>query len=225
MHKARQQIAAAVIATLLLPICFAPAWGSSHFTEKQYEAFALYIDKTFWVTGEESKIPAFQSAPSPSAPSFRPGAKESFEIKEIVRGKGQIPSYYKVAFASGREGFVTINSFLEELHGSFAAVDPDWSIKRKLAKEAEGESKRQEWIQKQRWSGQVKEAALKKQPVLGMSTAEAKVILGKPKRLVAVKNTNPLMGKQEQWIYEEGPVLTFTNGLLTRIQPKEAPSK
>jgi hypothetical protein len=29
------------------------------------------------------------------------------------------------------------------------------------------------------------------------------------------------MGNQERWFYEGGPVLTFTNGLITRIQPLE----
>jgi len=218
-------MAVAVIAALLALAHFAPAWGSNHFTEKQFEAFAIYVGKTFWVVGEESKIPAFQSSPSPAAPSFRPPAKASFAINEIVRGKGKIPSYYNVTLESGQEGFITINSFLEELHGSFAAVDPDWSTKRKLAKEAQEESRRQEWIRGRPWPQHVKEAALKKQPVLGMTTAEARAVLGKPKRLVPLKSTNPLMGNQEQWIYEDGPVLTFTNGLLTRIQPKEPASK
>ena len=64
-------------------------------------------------------------------------------------------------------------------------------------------------------------APLKKQPVIGMSKKEATAVLGKPKTVVQLKTGNSgsaLMGKQEQWIYDNGPVLTFSNGLVVRIQ-------
>lgn len=222
--RQRQVIAAALFAASLFLVPFATAWGSSHYTPKQLEAFATYAGKTYWVMGEENKIPAFQSAPSPSAPSFHPGVKEPFEIKEIVGGTKQVPAYYfKAAFGSGKEGFITIGSFLEQLNASFVTVDPDRDLKAKLAKEAAAESKRQAWIKAQHWPEYVKEAALKRQPVLGMNTKEAAAVLGKPKSVVGMNAANLLMGRQEQWIYEDGPVLTFTNGLLTRIQPKEPP--
>ncbi len=173
--------------------------------------------------GEENKTPAFQSAPSPSAPSFHPGVKEPFEIKEIVGGTKQVPAYYfRAAFESGKEGFITIGSFLEQLNASFVTVDPDRDLKAKLAKEAAAENKRQAWIRAQSWPEHVKQAALKRQPVLGMNPKEAAAVLGKPKSVVGMNAANLLRGRQEQWIYEDGPVLTFTNGLLTRIQPKEA---
>jgi cytochrome oxidase Cu insertion factor (SCO1/SenC/PrrC family) len=111
------------------------------------------------------------------------------------------------------------------LNAAFVTVDPDRDAKAKLAKETETEKKRQEWIRSQRWPEHVKQAALKKQPVLGMSTKEASAVLGKPQRVVGIKNTNLLLGRQEQWTYEGGSVLTFTNGIITRIQPANAPSQ
>ena len=221
-----QALEAGVVAALLLFASFAITWGASPYTPKQLEALGRYVGKTYWVAGEENKAPALQSAPSPTAPSFRPAAKESFEITEIVGGTPQIPLYYyKVTFASGKEGFIPIGSFIEEYNGAFVSVDPDRDAKAKLAKETEAEKKRQARIKAQPWPEHVKEAALKKQPVLGMSTKEATAVLGKPKSVVAMKTTTLLLGKQEQWIYENGPVLTFTNGLLTSIQPANAPSQ
>lgn len=222
-RSAWARISVTVVFGILLHLPSTTARASSHFTPKQLEIFRVYVGKTYWVVDEEGRIPSFLSAPSPSSPSFRPGLKESFQIKEIVGGTPQTPFYYyKTVFDSGKEGYISVGSFLEELSLTFVTSDPDRDIKRKLAKEAQEESKRQAWIRAQSWSQHVKEAALKKQPVLGMSSREARAILGRPKRVVALKSANPLMGKQEQWIYESGPVLTFTNGLVTRIQPLES---
>jgi hypothetical protein len=222
-RSARARIYAALVSAILLHLPFSTAWASSHFTPKQLEALGTYVGKTYWVVGGERQSPSFLSAPSPSALSFQPAVKESFDIKEIVGGTLQIPLYYfKVTFDSGKEGYISIGSFLEELNAAFATVDPDREIKRKLAQEAEEESRRQEWIRRQPWPEHVKEAALKRQAVLGMNTKEARAVLGKPKSMVPIRGANPLMGKLEQWIYDGGPVLTFTNGLLTRIQALEA---
>jgi hypothetical protein len=54
-----------------------------------------------------------------------------------------------------------------------------------------------------------------------MSKKEATAVLGKPKSVVQLKTGNSgtaLMGKQEQWLYDNGPVITFNNGVIVRIQ-------
>jgi len=219
-------LAAALFAATPLLVASGNGWTASQYTPKQIEVYAQYVGKTYWVVEEPDKTPTFQTAPSPAAPSFHPVVKESFVINEIVGGTAQIPAhYYRVTFESGKQGFIPLSSFTQQLNAAFVTVDPDRDAKAKLAKETEAEKKRQEWIQSQRWPEHVKQAALKKQPVLGMSTKEASAVLGKPQRVVGIKYTNLLLGKQEQWTYEGGSVLTFTNGLITRIQPADAPSQ
>jgi hypothetical protein len=216
-----QLIAAALFAAAPLVVALENGWTASQYTPKQIEMYAQYVGKTYWVV-EEAGMPAFHTAPSSAAPSFRPRLKESFAIDEIVGGTAQIPApYYRVTFESGKQGFIPIGSFTQQLNAAFVTVDPDRDAKAKLAKETETEKKRQEWIQSQRWPEHVKQAALKKQPVLGMSTKEAAAVLGKPQRVVGIKSTTLLLGRQEQWTYESGSVLTFTNGLITRIQPSD----
>ena len=212
------------LAALLFALCAAPARASSHYTLTQLEAFDAYTGKTYWIAADNEKIPAFRSAPSPSAPAFKPGAKESFELEEIVGGKGA-PYFYRAVFESGKTGFLAINSFLDGLNLTILTVDPDRNQKRKIAKEAEEESQRQAWIRKQPWPAEVKQAALERRPALGMKLNEARAVLGKPKNVFPLQNTNPLLGKQEQWHYENGTVLTFTNGLVTRVQTHEKPAK
>ena len=206
---------------LLLPALFflTTGFASSRFTEKQLEAFEKYVGKTYWAVAEEGKRALFFSAPSPSAPSFLPEPKESFQIAEMVEGATQRPAYYyKVSFASGRDGYIDLDSFLEQLNLTLLTVDPDRGRKMRSAKEAEGESRREARIRAQPWPEHIKEAVLQRKAVLGMNMKEAREALGKPARVVKVKNANPLMGQQEQWIYEKGPVLTFTNGVITRLQ-------
>jgi hypothetical protein len=218
-------LAAALFAATPLLVVSGNGWTASQYTPKQIELYAQYVGKTYWVV-EEAGTPAFHAAPSSAAPSFRPRLKESFEINEIVGGTAKLPApYYRVTFDSGKEGFIPVRSLVEQLNAAFVTVDPDRDAKANLAKETKTEKKRQEWIQSQRWPEHVKQAAVKKQPVLGMSTKEASAVLGKPQRVVGIKNTNLLLGRQEQWTYEGGSVLTFTNGLITRIQPANAPSQ
>ena len=197
-------------------------FASSRFTERQLEALKKYAGKTYWVAAEDGKVPSFLSAPSPSATAFLPAMKESFQITEIVEGSTQRPYYYyKVRFDAGREGYIDVDSFLEQLNLTLLTVDPDRGQKAKAAKEAQEGSKREAWIRAQPWPEQVKEAVRKRQAVLGMNTSEARAALGKPNRIVKIKDANPLMGQQEQWVYQNGPVLTFTNWVVTRIQPTE----
>jgi hypothetical protein len=206
---------------LLLPAFFflTTGFASSRFTEKQLEAFGKYVGKTYWVMAEEGKRPLFFSAPSPAATSFLPEPKESFQVTEIVEGAMQRPAYYyKVSFASGREGYIDLDSFLGQLNLTLLTVDPDRGQKVRSAKEAEEENKRAARIRAQPWPEHIKEAVLQRKAVLGMAMKEAREALGKPTRVVKVRDASPLMGQQEQWIYQSGPVLTFTNGLITRIQ-------
>jgi hypothetical protein len=217
----RRGITIALLAALPLLGPFATAGAASQYTSKQLEAYKNYTGKTYWVVGEANKIPAFLSEPSPTAPTFTPALKESFELKEIVADNPSA-AYYRAIFASGKEGFIPIVAFMEQLNASFTSRDPDRSATAKAAKVTQDEEKRREWIQSQRWPEHVKRAALAGQPALGMNKKEAAAILGKPKSVVPLKTANLLTGRQEQWIYENGPVLTFSNGLVTRIQPKDA---
>ncbi len=207
----------------LLPalLSLATGFASSHFTEKQLAALERYAGKTYWVVAWEGKLPSFSSAPSASADSFRPQAKESFRITEMVQGSGPKAYYYKVRFDTGREGYIGIDSFLEQLNLTLLTVDPDRGQKIRAAREVEEESKREARIRAQPWPEHIKEAVLRRQAVLGMNMKEAREALGRPKTAVKVKNSNPLIGEQEQWIYQSGLVLTFTNGLITRMQSQQ----
>jgi hypothetical protein len=202
---------------------FAPALASSHLTEKQLEFLKGYVGKTYWVVAHEGKMPLFFSAPSSAAPSFHATGRESFQITEIVGISNQRP-YYKTQFESGRQGYVSVDSFLGELNLTVLTQDPDMGQKRRAAKENEEEKDRGSWIRAQRWPEPMKEAAIKRKAVLGMNMKETRVALGKPTRKVRIAN-NQLIGDQEQWIYDNGVVLTFTNGLITRMQTLEAKEK
>ncbi len=206
---------------LLLPAYFflTTGFASSRYNERQLEAFGRYVGKTYWVMAEEGKRAIFFSAPSPAATSFLPEPKESFQIAEMVEGATQRPAYYyKVSFASGREGYINVDSFLEQLNLTLLTVDPDRGQKIRAAKEAQEKEQREAWIRAQPWPEHVKKAVLNRQAIVGMDMKEAREALGKPNSIVELKSANPLMGEQEQWIYDKGPVLSFTNGLVTRIQ-------
>lgn len=209
----------AAAAILAFALCATPEKlrAEPRYTEKQIEQFSSYVGKTYWITTEKDLQPAFSSAPTKDAKTFQPATKESFELKEVVNKLSDTP-YYRVAFASGREGFIPVTTFLQQLNGAFLTLDPDRDAKAKSAKETEQEEKRRDWIRQQKWPEHVKEAALKKQPALGMNKKEATAVLGKPKSVVRLKSANQLMGRQEQWIYENGPVLTFDNGIIVKIQ-------
>src|SRR3989304_4933960 len=203
--------------------CLTTGFASSRYTEKQLEALRKYVGKTYWAIADDGRRALFFSAPSPAATSFLPEPKESFQIAEMVEGATQRPAYYyKVSFASGREGYIDVDSFLEQLNLTLLTVDPDRGQKMRSAKESEGESKRAARIRAQPWPEHIKKAVLQRKAVLGMTVKEAREALGKPTRVVKVRDASPLMGQQEKGIYQRGPVLTFTNGLITRIQAVEA---
>lgn len=202
--------------------CLTTGFASSRFSEKQLEALGKYVGKTYWAVADDGRRALFFSAPSPSASSFLPEPKESLKITEMVQGSAQRPTtYYKVKLGSGREGYIDIDSFLGELNATLVTQDPDRGQKIRAAKEAQEEEKREAWIRAQPWPEHVKKAVLNRQAIVGMAMKEAREALGKPNRVVKINNANPLMGQQEQWIYDKGPVLSFTNGLVTRIQTAE----
>lgn len=216
---------AGVLALLPLLAPLQAAAAVSQYTPRQIELFSSYLGKTYWVVDAGKKqTPAFSSAAGPDARAFHPAVKESFELKEIVGQETPRP-YYKAAFESGKEGFIGVQAFLEELNGAFTAVDPEKDSKAKSAKAVAAEEKRREWIRQQKWPEHVKDAALRKEPALGMNKKEATSVMGKPKSVVTLKSSNTIMGRQEQWIYENGPVLTFNNGILARIQPNDGSSQ
>lgn len=199
---------------LVFYLAAVPAYAG--LSEGQLEALSKYVGKTYWVAPEIDKRPPFLSAPSPTASPFQPQAMESFKITAIVSRSAQTP-YYKVEFDSGKEGYIPIDSFLEGLNAAFVTYDPEWFQKRKASKEAQEQSKREAWIRAQPWPEHIKEAALQRRAVLGMNRNEAKVALGSPNRVVKLKS-GALLGEREQWTYEGGPILFFTNGVLTRME-------
>jgi hypothetical protein len=212
-----RSIAAAVILAPALLAVPQLVRAEPRYTEKQIEQFTSYVGKTYWITPEKNQQPAIFSAPSADAKTFQPAPKESFELKEIVEKASDKP-YYRAAFESGKEGFIPVTAFLQELQSAFMTVDPDRSDKAKSAKATEQEQKRRDWIRSQKWPEHVKEAALRGQPAIGMNKKESEQVLGKPRNVVRLKSSNELMGRQEQWIYDKGPVLTFSNGVVVKIQ-------
>ncbi|HWO43741.1 MAG TPA: hypothetical protein VNO43_18275 [Candidatus Eisenbacteria bacterium] len=197
-----------------------PAVASRHYSEKQLDALAARVGKVFWVTSVEGRLPSFLAAPAEGAQSFRAKENESFEIVELVGRQVKNP-YYKVKFQSGREGYVRPEAFMEELNATILTVDPLADEKKRAAEAEAEEKKREQWIEKQPWSQEVKEAARRRQAVIGMTSSEVKKVLGPPLRVDAIKR--PQIRNEEHWVYSDGSVLVFHHGILSRIESK--PSK
>jgi hypothetical protein len=188
------------------------------YSERQLDALAERVGRTYWVVSVNNRTPSFLSAVATKASSFRVEPNESFEITELVGRKTDHP-YYKVKFASGKEGYISPDSFHEELNLTILSVDPQADEKKKAAAAGEDEKKRLEWIQAQPWSQAVKQAAIQRRPVPGMKTGEVNKILGKPTRVTKIQA--PQRFGEEHWFYPDGSVVIFQNGLLIRIEPKE----
>lgn len=210
-------IVASATATLLFVCSIASSFAiaSEHYTARQLEALASRIGKQYWINIADGQKLAFLTAPAKDAASFHIELNTSFEIKEIVQGDTKDP-YYKVQLASGQEGYIRPETFFEELNLTFFSIDPQASDKRKEAAAAEEEQKRIAWIQAQPWSQAVKEAAIGKQAVPGMRTHEIRKVIGQPARTSKIRR--PQATVEEQWVYADGSVLIFHNGLLTRIE-------
>jgi hypothetical protein len=195
------------------------AFASNHFTDKQLEALASRVGKTFWITSVNGKTPVFLTAPAAGAATFRSEDNGSFEIVELT-GQAKRDPYYKVRFESGKVGYIRPEIFHEEFNATILTIDPRADEKKKSVRHAEEEQKRVEWIKAQPWSPAVKEAALRKQPTPGLNGAEVKQIIGLPSRVT--KTRGPIKFPEELWFYPDGSVLTFHSGLLSKIEKREA---
>jgi hypothetical protein len=191
--------------------------ASHHYTDRQLDALATRVGKIYWVVAVKNQTPSFLASPATNAASFRPKANESFEITELV-GRNDRNPYYKVKFDSGKEGYIRPDLFLEELNAAISAVDPLEHEKKKAVEVAEEEKKRIEWIQAQPWPSGVKEAAIKRKVIAGMTEGEVKKILGEPVRASKVKGRLNLV--EEHWLYADGSTVVFYNGLFNHIVPK-----
>ena len=200
--------------SLVLLLLCTPAAASNHYTEKQLDAFETRVGKVFWILPIEETLPSFLASPASDAPAFHPAANESFEITALVGRKAKNP-YYKVRFESGKEGYIHPQAFLEQFNRTIVTVDPLADEKKALAEKNEQEKARLEWIESQPWSAAVKESAIKRQGVPGMTASEAKKVLGDPRRITRIKG--PQHASEEHWFYPDGVVLIFRNGALNRI--------
>jgi hypothetical protein len=194
------------------------AIASSHYTDKQLEALAARVGKTFWINAANEKPPSFLTAPRPGATTFRPEENDSFEITELTGQKAKDP-YYKVRFQSGKVGYLTPDMFHEEFNAKILSYDPLADAKKKKEEHEAEEKKRLEWIKAQPWSPAVKAAAIRKQPTAGLKTAEVRRVLGEPTRVSKTRGTTKVA--EERWFYPDGTVLTFHNGLLSSAEKKE----
>ena len=197
---------------------FFPAQAYGQYTTRQLQALSDRVGKTYWVGSAENRKLSVLSAPSAKASSFAAPPDEAFDITELVGQKTRDP-FYKIKFASGKEGFIRPDNFLEELNVTILTVDPKADEKRIAAAAAEEEKNRTDWIQSQPWSQAVKNAAIRKQVLSGMSAGEVKKILGNPTRTTKIKGPQTL--SEEQWFYPDGNVLVFHNGLLSRVEQKK----
>jgi hypothetical protein len=203
---------------VLFWIAFPTADASNHYTAKQLEFLSERVGKTYWIDSANNRTLSFLTAPAAAAPAFNANPYESFEITELVGRKSRNP-FYKIKLESGREGFIQPDQFLEQLNVTIVSIDPQADEKRRDTAAADEEKKRLTWIQAQPWSQAVKEAAVKKRPVLGMTAAEITKVLGNPTRISKVRGTQRLT--EEHWFYPAGDVLVFQNGLLKEVRKRE----
>ena len=198
--------------------CDGAAIASHHYTDKQLEALAARVGKTFWINAANEKAPSFLTEPRPGAATFRPEENDSFEITELTGHKAKEP-YYKVKFQSGKVGYVTPEMFHQDFNAKILSYDPLADEKKKNEDQEAEEKKRLEWIKAQPWSPAVKAAAIRKQPTPGLKTAEVRRVLGEPTRVNKTRGRSKLA--EERWFYADGTVLTFHNGLLSSAEKAE----
>lgn len=208
----------------LVLICFfstfGAALGSHHYTEKQLDALATRVGKTYWLSASDGRPPVFLSSPAPASATFQPAEDDSFVITELT-GRKQKNPYYAVRFESGKVGYIRPELFHEALNLTIVSSDPRAGEKEKAEKLASEEKARVEWINSQPWSSSIKEAAIRKQAAPGLKTTEVKRIMGAPLRVTKLRS--PVKGlAEEHWFYAGGTVLIFHNGLLTKTDHVEA---
>lgn len=189
--------------------------ASHHYTAKQMEALASRVGQSFWSLPLEGKGATFSTTPTANGKPFRIDTVEAFQITELVGQAAKNP-YYKIKRENGQEGYISPEQFLEAFNLTIVTTDPGADDKRKLAEADDADKKRIEWIHKQPWSPAVKEAAIKKQAILGWNTNEVRNVLGTPTRVSKMRG--PIKVAEEQWLYPNGSVLIFHNGLLSRVE-------
>ena len=199
---------------------FGAALASHHYTDRQLDALAARVGKTYWLTASDGRLPVFLSSPSATAATFRPAEDDAFVITELTGRKNKNP-YYAVKFESGKVGYIRPELFHEGLNLTILSSDPRAGEKEKAEKQESEEKARVEWINSQPWSTAIKEAAIRKQPAPGLKTTEVKRIMGAPLRVTKIRS--PVKGlAEEHWIYAGGTVLIFHNGLLIKTDQVEA---
>lgn len=199
---------------------FGVALASHHYTDRQLDALAARVGKTFWLSAADGRLPVFLSSPAAAAATFRPAEVDSFVITELTGRKNKNP-YYAVKFESGKVGYIRPELFHEALNLTILSSDPRAGEKEKAEKLESEEKARVEWINSQPWSTSIKEAAIQKQPAPGLKTTEVKRIMGAPLRVTKIRS--PVKGRaEEHWFYAEGTVLIFHNGLLIKADRVEA---
>jgi hypothetical protein len=194
--------------------------ASSNYTSKQLEALATRVGQTYWIAAVDNRTPPFVTAPARNAPSFAARDNDSFEIVEVTQQKDR-DAYYRVRFNSGKEAFIRADVFLEEFNLRILTIDPLADAKQKAAVAAEDERNRVKWIQSQPWPARVKEAAIERRALPGLTAAEVKRILGDPVRVTKAKVQRSFV---ERWHYADGSVLVFHNQLLNSVEAASRPA-
>jgi hypothetical protein len=220
-NRSGAQIRAKIFPLLILIFFLSPtasASASNHYTERQLDALAARVGKTFWLSAGDGRAPVFLTSPTAAASTFRPASGDSFLITELT-GRSNKNPFYAVQFESGKVGYIGPEAFHEALNVTILSSDPRAGEKEKAEKQATAEKDRVAWINSQPWSAAVKEAAIKKQPTPGLKTTEVKRILGTPLRITKLRG--PSKVAEEHWVYPGGSVLIFHNGLLSKVDHVE----
>lgn len=215
----RRRVRPVLIGLLFLSLFHDAAFAAGEYTDKQIDALTVRVGKIYWIKTVNGKGPLFLTAPMEKAATFRGEENQSFEITE-VEGRANKNPYFKIKLASGKEGYIRPDAFLEEFNLTIVTTDPHANEKKQADEFAKEEKSRIEWIRSQPWSPAIKQASIKKEPVPGLTTSEIKRVLGAPSRVV--KTRGPLKVSEERWYYPDGRVLTFHNELLSIIDaPKQ----
>jgi len=209
-----------VVASVLVFSIVQSAPATNHYTAKQLEQLAQRIGSEFWINAPNGGAPEFLTAPNPGAPSFRPADNQSFEITDVAGKQGKT-LYYQVKFQSGKIGYLRPERFHEELNLTIFSADPLAQQKVKAEQQAVEEKQRVEWINAQPWPATLKQAAIKKQPQPGLTSAEVIGVLGQPRRIIRAggltKTRGALNTQEERWFYPDGAVLLFRSGILNQV--------
>lgn len=238
----------ALVATLAMPplaaaVQFEPEKKISY-EEREAAEFATMaqalVGKTFWFEprpdlAEYSRLKFIESLPSIDTPAynsfdpptFRPTGKVAFTVTDLIefqdpREKWSLPVHYAViTFEGGKVGYLKVPAssvppfrvydpksyYVPEFNELVYLEDPD--VIRKRERNAAAAVKQKRIAAKKAWQARGGVLiGMTKQQVLSSNW-------GKPAR---INRTTNLGGTSEQWVYEGGNYLYFSNGILTTIQ-------